>query len=102
MIEIYPLQVDRTHYPQWEELIADLRSKDIRTLTYINPLFSNVSQRGTPYMHNYLEEGLKNGYFIKLLDGSVWTGYGNSSMADIDNPKVLQWMVDMITEVLYE
>ncbi len=39
-------QVDDTHYPGWTQFVADLRSKGIRTLTYINPLFSNVSQRG--------------------------------------------------------
>lgn len=95
------MQVDKVHYPLWQELIQDLRSKGIRTLTYINPLFSNVTKRGTPYTHNYLEEGLENGYFIELEDGSVWTGYGNSCMADLAQERVAKWLIDIITTVHY-
>ena len=68
-------------------------------MTYINCLFSNITARGTPYQHNYLEEGLKNGYFIKNKDGIVWSGYGNSSMVDLSQEKASQWVVDMIVEV---
>ena len=93
------LQVDSSHYPKWTELIGDLLSKGIRTLTYINPLFSNVTLRGTPYTHNYFEEGLKNDYFIKLEDGSVWSGYGNSSMVDLSQLKAYEWMINIITKV---
>ncbi len=93
-------QVDSSHYPKWTELIGDLLSKGIRTLTYINPLFSNVTQRGTPFTHNYLEEGLKNDYFIKLEDGSVWSGYGNSCMADLSPPgPAYEWMINIIIKV---
>ncbi len=80
-------------------MIGDLLSKGIRTLTYINPLFSNVTQRGTPFTHNYFKEGLKNDYFIKLEDGSVWSGYGNSCMADLSQEKVFDWMINIITKV---
>ncbi len=98
--DISILQVDNRHYPKWTELIGDLLSKGIRTLTYINPLFSNVTLRGTPYTHNYFEEGLKNDYFIKVEDGSVWSGYGNSSMVDlISQKKAYEWMINIITEV---
>ncbi len=93
------MQVDSSHYPKWTELIGDLLSKGIRTLTYINPLLSNVTLRGTPYTHNYFEKGLKKGYFIKLEDGSVWSGYGNSSMVDLSQLKAYEWMINIITKV---
>lgn len=40
------LQVDDSHHPGWTQMISSLRSKGIKTLTYINPLFGNISQRG--------------------------------------------------------
>ena len=93
-------QVDSAHYPNWTDLISELASKNIKTLTYINPLFGNVSLRGTPYRHNYYEEGLENGYFVhQSTDGSVWRGYSNSTLADLTNPMAYEWMVDMIVQV---
>ena len=94
------VQVDSAHYPNWTGLISQLNSKGIRTLTYINPLFSNVSQRGTPYQHNYFEEALENGYVVKRQDGSVWTGYSNSTLVDLSNPEAYQWMVNIIVKVI--
>ena len=91
--------MDSSHYTNWTNLISDLASKGIKTLTYINPLFSNVSLRGTPYQHNYYEEGLTKDYFVHQSDGSVWTGYSNSTLADLSNSAAYQWMVDMIVQV---
>ena len=93
-------QVDSTHYPNWTNLISELASKNIKTLTYINPLFGNVSLRGTPYRHNYYEEGLERDYFVRLsADGSVWKGYSNSTLTDLTNPLAYEWMVDIIVQV---
>ena len=91
--------MDSTYYSNWTNLISGLASKGIKTLTYINPLFSNVSLRGTPYQHNYYEEGLEKGYFVRKSDGSVWMGYSNSTLADLSNSATYQWMVDMIVQV---
>ena len=73
------MQVDSSHYQNWTQLISDLNSRGIRVLTYINPLISNVSKRGTPYKHNYYKEALDSGYAVRNQDGSVWTGYSDSS-----------------------
>ena len=95
------MQVDSSYYSNWTNLISDLASKGIKTLTYINPLFSNVSLRGSPYRHNYYDEGLAKNYFIRKSDGSFWKGYGNSTLADLSNPETYQWMVEMIVQVCY-
>lgn len=98
---IHYVQVDSTHYPNWTGLISQLNSKGIKTLTYINPLLSNVSQRRTPYQHNYFEEALESGYVVKKQDGTVWTGYSNSTLVDLSNPTAYQWMVNIIIKVGY-
>lgn len=92
-------QVDSTHYPNWTLLVSQLQSKGIKVLTYINCMLSDVSHRGTPYKHNYFKEAIQEGYFVRNADGSMWTGYSNSSMVDLTNPKAYQWMVDIIVNV---
>ena len=80
-------------------MISQLNSQGIKTLTYINPLLSNVSQRGTPYQHNYYEEAIDKGYAVKTQDGSVWTGYSNSIQIDLSNPAAYNWTLNMIIDV---
>ena len=93
------VQVDQNHYPDWQRFINSLYSNGIKVLTYINPLVTDITKRGTPYQHNYYQEGIDNGYFIKQGDGSVWIGYSNASMIDLSNPKAYQWVMNMIVEV---
>lgn len=92
--------MDRNHYPGWEGLIQTLYSQGIRVTTYINPLFNDVRKCGTPYRHNYYEEGLKNGYFIKTANGEVWSGYSQSSLVDLTNPQAYDWIKNIIIEVI--
>lgn len=91
--------MDETHYKNWTQLISNLTSSDIKVLTYINPLISNISERGTPYKHNYYEEALNNNYPVRNGDGTVWTGYSDSILTDLSNPSAYQWMKEMIINV---
>ena len=76
-----------------------LNSKGIRVMTYINPLFNNVTQRGTPFNHNYYEGGLKEGYFVKHgPSNEVWDGYSNSYLVDLTNPEAYNWITEMIIQ----
>ena len=68
-------------------------------MTYINPLLSNVSQRETPYRHNYYREALEEGFAVRNGDGTVWTGYSDSLLVDLSNPSAYQWMKNMIVNV---
>ena len=93
------MKVDETHYKNWTGLISELGSRGIKVLTYINPLVSNVSQRGTPYRHNYYQEALEEGFAVRNGDGTVWTGYSDSLLIDLSNPLAYQWMKNMIVNV---
>lgn len=92
-------QVDESHYTNWAEFIDTCNSQGVRVLTYINPLFSNVTLRGTPYHHNYYQEGLDKGFFISQGNGEVWSGYSNSHMTDLSNPMAYQWIMNIIINV---
>ena len=91
-------QVDSTHYPNWTNLVSSLCSSNIRTLTYINPLLSNVTERGTPYHRNMYAEALVNNFAVKK-SGEVWTGYGDSILVDLTNPDAVAWFKDIIKQV---
>jgi alpha-glucosidase (family GH31 glycosyl hydrolase) len=90
-------EVDSTHYPNWTNLVSSLHSSNIRTLTYVNPLLSNVSERGTPYHRNMYAEALMNDYAVKE-SGKVWTGYGDSILVDLTNPTAIAWFKDIIKQ----
>jgi alpha-glucosidase (family GH31 glycosyl hydrolase) len=36
-------EVDRDHYPGWEQLVGDLKASGVRTMTYCNPFIVSVS-----------------------------------------------------------
>ena len=93
------LQVDSTHYPNWKGLIEHLHAENITVLTYINALLSDVSERGTPFQHNYWQEAMDNDYFVKDVSGDVWVGYTKASLVDLSNPSAYSWYKEIIIQV---
>ena len=70
-------------------------------MTYINPLLTDITKKGTFYQHNYYEEGISNNYFIKESSGNTWKGYSNSSIVDLTNSQAYNWIKRMIIEVSF-
>ena len=93
------LQVDSTHYPNWKDFIANLQAENITVLTYINALLSDVSERGTPFKHNYWQEAIDNDYFVRDGSGDVWVGYTEASLVDLSNPNAYAWYKEIIIQV---
>ena len=91
--------MDATHYPDWKNFIAKLQAENITMLTYINALLSDVSERGTPYQHNYWKEAIDNDYFVRDGSGDVWVGYTKASLVDLSNPKAYSWYKEIIIQV---
>lgn len=56
-------KLDNKHYPQWDKMTASWKSEyGIRTMTYINPYFSDIK-------NNVLrDEGIAAGYFVKTRE----------------------------------
>lgn len=91
--------MDSTHYPDWNSFIADLHADNITVLTYINALLSDVSERGTPFRHNYWQEAMDNDYFVRNGSGDVWVGYTKASLVDLSNPNAYKWYKEIIIQV---
>lgn len=80
-------------------MIGSLQSMGIKTLTYINPMLTNISKRGTPYQRNYYQEAIDNHYFVLDGSGNMWAGYSNSSIVDLSNTEAFNWFMEIIIEV---
>lgn len=91
-------EVDSTHYPDWMDFISHLQAENITVLTYINALLSDVSERGTPFQHNYWQEAINNDYFVRNGSGDVWVGYTKASLVDLSNPSAYKWYKEIIIQ----
>lgn len=91
-------EVDREHYPNWEELVAEFNAAGIRVLTYVNPfvvggkpglrrdLQADANQRGFLVGHPY-----GGPYFLDQGDFSA-------TLVDLSNPAAKEWFTVVIAE----
>lgn len=80
---------DPRTFPDPEGMLKRLRARGLKISLWINPY---VGQRSRLF-----EEGRKNGYFIKKLNGDVWqTDLWQPGMAIVDftNPDACRWYAD--------
>lgn len=70
---IWNWEVNYDWYPGWKDMVDGWAAMDTRVLTYINPFFSDPSNFTTQSRHNFYQEGIENGYFVKKADGSPYT-----------------------------
>eukprot|EP00117_Sycon_ciliatum_P022861 scpid22808/ scgid3863/ Alpha-glucosidase yihQ len=89
-------EVDTVHYPNFSQFVKDMKSVGIDVLIYFNPMITNITERGTPYVHNYYEEGLEKGYFVRDREDKVWLGYNKAALVDLTNPDAASWMGNII------
>lgn len=96
--------VDRALYPNWEEMVANLKQKGIRTLTYFNPFVAKLPNSSSEVRNMYqevLNEGLsifrKSGtpYFTKFLFFDVL-------MLDLTHFKAREWIKNIMKSQLIQ
>ena len=69
---IWNWEVNYDWYPGWQEMVEGWAEDNTRVLTYINPFFSDPSNFTSQSRHNFYQEGIDNGYFVKKADGSPY------------------------------
>ncbi|MCE9599168.1 MAG: alpha-glucosidase [Spirochaetia bacterium] len=97
-------ELDRDRYPGWDELLADLKLRDIRVMSYVNPFIADVAGKKTNVRRNLFAEASSRGYLIRHGDGSPYlilnTDF-SAAMIDLTNPEARRWMKDVIkTELI--
>ena len=96
-------ELDRDRYPGWEKLVADLKARGIRVLTYINPFLADVKEKKN-HRRNLFEEARKKGYLVKTARGEPYMILNTSFSAgliDLTNPDARKWIKTVIkTELI--
>lgn len=90
-------EVDETHYPRWDEMVAGLNAQDIKVLGYINPYL--VDPKHKPHKRNLFHEALIKNYLVKNKDNSPYmitnTDF-EAVMVDLSNPHARRWYKDIL------
>ncbi len=93
-------QLDRSHYPDWEALVAELREAGVRVLTYVNPMLVDADRGG----RNLYREAREAGHLVRDEHGQVLEVMNTSFAAatlDVSSPEAVAWFQDVLrTEVL--
>ncbi len=87
--------VNTRHYPDWQSL-----KQQLPLLGYINPFLVDVPSE---FGHNYYQEALSKGYFVKDHTGQVYpvknTDF-SAGLLDLSHPEVGPWIKNIIKKEL--
>ncbi|KAI5006674.1 hypothetical protein ZWY2020_033917 [Hordeum vulgare] len=86
-------EVDDDHYAGWKDLIRDLRSDGVRTMTYCNPCLVPVCEKGNARRHLY-EEAKELGILVRDEAGEPYMMPNTAfdvAMLDLTNPEACSW-----------
>jgi len=91
-------RLDEAFYPEWQELVADLKSRGARMMLYVNPFLSTAS--GHDRLFN---EGREKGYLVQKQDGSPYLIKNTdffAGLVDLHNPDARAWIKKIIKDEL--
>ncbi len=83
-------EIDRTLYPNWEEMTKLIKSKGIRIGGYLNPLARELKKEDIPHHNlNMMEQLKRKGLLIKNFDEEVYADLGliKAYFVDLLNPQ---------------
>ncbi len=94
-------QLDKTTYPNWDQMVADFQAEGVRVLTYVNPFVINQdSVNGTP-IRNFYAEAAEKGFLVMNQRGRpyvVQTVGFPTGLVDLTNPAARDWFAGIISE----
>jgi alpha-glucosidase len=95
-------ELDRSQYPDWEELVADLGEDGVEVLGYLNPYLADASERDDyDYERNFYQEAIDNDYFVTDPEGELIeitiTDFA-VGIVDITDPEAREWFKTEIVE----
>ena len=96
-------QVDRKLYPDWNEFTEELRRKNIRRMTYINPMLHNVSEY-MPNSTNFFQIAADKGFLLRNLADEILYYELNSfkaGMLDFTNPKAYDFYKQIVKDSMF-
>ncbi len=89
---------DPESYPDFAELVQEVRKQGIRVLTYINPFLVDVSAKPS-YNRNLFLEAKDKGYLVKDINEKPYlipnTDF-SAGMVDLSNSEAREWLKEII------
>lgn len=92
--------VDRSRYPDWSELIAELRAVGVRVVTYFNPYLVDTRSNSDHARHLYAEAQAR-ALLVRRRDGrpyEVGQGGFRAALVDLANPEARAWLKAVMRE----
>ncbi|MCU0661321.1 MAG: alpha-glucosidase [Myxococcota bacterium] len=96
-------ELDRTSYPDWEELVAEMEDKGIRMLGYVNPFVSDPAGKPGGFERNYFKEAKDAGYLVVGKAGVVQQsdmGGFDGALVDFSYEPARKWFKQVMTDAL--
>lgn len=97
-------ELDEDRYPNWDGLVADFQSDEIRTLGYINPFLVDASEKGN-VKRNLYHEALENGFLVTQENGEAFpveiTDFA-AGILDLTHPGARRWIKDIIIDQMIQ
>jgi alpha-glucosidase (family GH31 glycosyl hydrolase) len=96
-------ELDEDHYPDWNLLRVKLEERDVRLMTYVNPLLADDVANKENYRRNLFAEAERNGYLVENGSGEpyrILTTDFSVGFVDLTNPEARAWMESVIKEEL--
>ena len=81
-------EVDRKHYPDWENIIASQAERDVTVMSYINPFLVEI-ESSSNFEKSYFDEAKKRNLLLRDSEGSIvfvgQVGF-RAALLDLSNP----------------
>lgn len=93
--------VDRSLYPDWENLIAELKSEGVRVLCYFNPFLADASTKSPSATQNLYAIARDRGYLVKKFDGTpylIGNGGFEAGLVDLTHPGAREFIKKIMRE----
>lgn len=91
---------DASLYPDWAELVAELRAQDINVLIYVNPYLADASDK-EGVVHNRYQEALEAGWLVEDASGApagLDQGGFTAGLVDLTDPEAVAWLQEILAE----
>jgi len=86
---------DKDMFPEPEPMLKRLKDKDLKICVWINPY---IAQKSCLF-----EEGVQNGYLVKLKDGSIWQWdrwQAGMGLVDFTNADATEWFKNKLKKLI--
>ncbi|GIW43919.1 MAG: alpha-glucosidase [Candidatus Binatia bacterium] len=93
-------ELDQDHYPQWHELVEELRQAGIRVLTYVNPFLVDVAEKPN-HRRNLFREARERGFLVRTNDGAPYMIQNttfSAGLLDLTRVEAREWFLQILRE----